>query len=126
MVTLENGNDGLITDIQIVDDGFLSFYPNLEVIGSLSKSVGALGVQESTDLTYEITFVNEGAYTFPGARVNFTFGGESFTKSFPKMGYVVSADLGTVLSQSGPYTVAFVGVVVLGAFLNLRGLFRRD
>ena len=70
--------------------------------------------------------MNEGAYTFPGARVNFTFGGESFTKSFPRMSYVVSANIGSVLSQSGPYTVAFVGVVILGAFFNLRGLFRRD
>ena len=125
-VTLENGDDGLITDIQIVDNGFLSFYPNLEITGSLTKSVVALGVGESTDLTYDIKFMNEGAYTFPGARVNFTFAGESFTKSFPKMGYVVSADIVSVLSQSGPYTIAFVGVVILGAFVNLRGLFKRD
>ena len=125
-VTLENGDDGTLSDIQIIDNGFLGFYPDLEVTGALTKTVPSLSVSESTELSYEVTFVNEGAYTFPGASANFTFGGESFTKSFPKMGYVVSANLGSVLSQSGPYTLAFVGVIVLGAFINLRGLFKKD
>jgi hypothetical protein len=125
-VTLVNGDDGPLSDIQILDDGFLDFYPDLEVTGPLTKSVTSLGVSETTDLSYEVTFAYEGAYTFPGALVNFTFGGEAFTKSFPKMSYVVAADLGSVLSQSGPYTLAFAGVIVLGAIFNLRGLFRRD
>jgi hypothetical protein len=98
----------------------------LDIAGALTKSVASLGASESTDLSYEVTFANEGAYTFPGARVNFTFGGESFTKVFPKMGYVVSTNLGSVLAQSGPYTLAFVGIIVLGAVFNLRGLFKRD
>jgi hypothetical protein len=125
-VTLENGDDGVLNDIQIVDNEFLGFYPDLEVTRPLTKSVPTLGVSESTDLSYEVTFGNEGAYTFPGATANFTFNGESFIKRFSKIGYVVSANLGSVLSQSGPYTLAFIGIVILGAFINLRGLFKKD
>lgn len=129
-VTVGVHNDGIdpILNISLTDTGFSSVYPGITVTGTTSTTSSVLDAGEWLNITYTVTFINEGAYVFPAAEVTYEFENNTYSKTTHVDGYTVSPDLVGLLSQmlmdGMPYTGLMIGVVGLGAIVNI-GLMAR-
>jgi len=131
-VTVEVGvrNEGVepIYNITLTDTGIATIYPDLAIAGTQTTTSSVLAPGNWLNITYTVTFVNEGGYVFPAATVTYEFENNTYSKNTHIDGYTVSADLIGLLSQmiteGMPYTGIMIGVVGLGAIVNI-GLMAR-
>ncbi len=123
-------NDGIdpIYNITLVDTLFSDTYPNITVTGVQSTTSSVLDVGDWLNISYTVTFVNEGGYIFYPATVTYDYGNTTYSKSSHIDGYSVSPDMVGLLSQmiadGMPYTALAIGVVGLGGIINI-GLIAR-
>ena len=77
---------------------------------------------------YTVTFVNEGAYIFYPASVTYEYDNVTYSKDTHIDGYTVTSDLWGLLqnmiADGMPYTGIMIGVIGLGAIVNI-GLMAR-
>jgi hypothetical protein len=124
-VTVGVHNEGAdpIYDVTLTDTGFESIYPNIAITGPRTASSSVLDAGEWLNITYTVTFTNEGGYLFPAAQLEYQFENKTYSKSTHIDGYTVSPDLLGLLSQmitdGMPYTGIMLGVVGLGAVINI-------
>ena len=124
-VTVTVTNNGIIPieNIVIVDNGVGAIYSTVDVVGTTSDTVLTLAGGASASITYTVTFVNEGKYTFPNAELTYEFNAREYHKNTVTDGYDVVADPVQLLSQmildGMPYSGAILGIVALGALFNL-------
>jgi len=123
-------NEGLepIYDVTLTDTGFSTLYPAIAVTGTQSDTVAVLDAGEWLNISYAVTFVNEGGYLFSPGVVTYEYENNTYSKTTHIDGYTVSPDLMGLLSQmlndGMPYTGIMIGVVGLGAIVNI-GLMAR-
>jgi hypothetical protein len=129
-VTVGVHNEGIdpITNITLTDTGFSAVYPTITVTGTQSTTATVLNSGDWLNITYTVEFSNEGGYVFPAAEVSYEFENNTYSKTTHVDGYTVSPDLIGLLSQmitdGMPYTGIMIGVVGLGAIVNI-GLMAR-
>ncbi len=122
-VTVTNNGTVPIENVVIVDNGVGAIYSTVEVVGSTSGNALTLAAGASTSITYTVTFVNEGKYTFPNAELTYEFNAREYNKNTVTDGYDVVADPAQLLSQmildGMPISGAILGIVALGALFNI-------
>ena len=122
-VTVTNNGTVPIENIVIVDNGVGAIYSTVDIVGTTSDTVLTLAGGASASITYTVTFVNEGKYTFPNAELTYEFNSREYNKNTVADGYDVVADPAQLLSQmildGMPYSGAILGIVALGALFNL-------
>ena len=129
-VTVGVHNEGVdpIYNLTLTDTGFTTIYPDIAVTGTQSTTSSILDAGDWLNITYTVTFTNEGGYVFPAAEVTYEFENDTYSKTTHVDGYTVSPDLVGLLSQmiseGMPYTGIMIGVVGLGAIVNI-GLMAR-
>ncbi|MFQ5833493.1 MAG: hypothetical protein ACE5H4_12370 [Candidatus Thorarchaeota archaeon] len=127
-VTVTNGGTEPITGLNLTDDDFMAVYPDVMATGYSPGSWSTLAPSASQSITYTVTFVNEGRYTFPSADLTYVFNGNVFSKSTRSDGFDVEADVVGLLSQmiadGWPYTGAVLGIVGLVGIYSIAGLVR--
>lgn len=123
-------NEGVspIYNIVLEDTMFAATYPNITVTGVQSTTSSVLDAGDWLNISYTVTFVNEGGYIFYPATVSYDYDNITYSKSCHIDGYSVSPDMVGLLSQmiadGMPYTAMAIGVVGLGAIINI-GLLAR-
>ncbi|MCK4567310.1 MAG: hypothetical protein KAU48_08375, partial [Candidatus Thorarchaeota archaeon] len=123
-------NEGVspIYNITLVDTLFTHTYPNITVTGVMSTTSSVLDAGEWLNISYTVTFVNEGGYIFYPATVTYDYDNTTYSKSCHIDGYTVSPDMIGLLSQmiadGMPYTAIAIGLVGLGGIINI-GLMAR-
>ncbi len=123
-------NEGVepIYNITLDDTLFAATYPNITVTGVQSTTSSVLDAGEWLNISYTVTFVNEGGYIFYPATVTYNFDNTTYSKSCHIDGYSVSPDMVGLLSQmiadGMPYTAIAIGLVGLGGIINI-GLLAR-
>jgi len=123
-------NEGVdpIYNITLEDTLFAATYPNITVTGVQSTTSSVLDAGDWLNISYTVTFVNEGGYIFYPATVTYDYENNTYSKSCHIDGYSVSPDMVGLLSQmiadGMPYTAMAIGVVGLGAIINI-GLIAR-
>ncbi|MGY5859148.1 MAG: hypothetical protein RTU63_07250 [Candidatus Thorarchaeota archaeon] len=129
-VTVGVQNEGVdpIYDVTLTDTGINLIYPDLTITGTQTAVSSVLAAGAWLNVTYSVTFTNEGGYVFPAATVEYDYENTTYSKSTHIDGYTVSPDLVGLLSQmiteGMPYTGIMIGVVGLGAIVNI-GLMAR-
>ena len=123
-------NEGVepIYNITLTDTGFSTLYPNIDVTGTQTATASVLNAGTWLNISYTATFVNEGGYLFSPAQVTYDFNNNTYSKTTHIDGYTVSPNLVGLLSQmltdGMPFTGIMIGVVGLGAIVNI-GLMAR-
>jgi hypothetical protein len=122
-VTVANHGPEDIYNVNVTDEGFADRYPLTTVTGdTYAESPSLLGGHNLT-FSYTVTFPNEGRYTFDNAIVTYDFDGNTFAKQSHVQGYDVKADpiglLSQMISDGWPYSGIMIGVVGLGAVVNI-------
>ena len=127
-VTVTNHGPEEIYNVHLWDTGFAERYPLTTVTGTVNTSTAVLLADQTLNLTYTVDFPNEGRYNFDNAIVTYEFDGETFAKQTHVEGYDVTADpvglLGSMISDGWPYTGIVLGVVGLGAVVNIALMLR--
>ncbi len=127
-VTVTNEGDEPITDLVIVDDDLAAIYSTVTVTGTTSDTVATLAGGATATITYEVTFTNEGGYTFTPAELTYGYEGNTFFKDSIRQGFIVTADVGGLLYDAimdgMPYTGVALGVVGLVGIYAIMGLVR--
>jgi hypothetical protein len=129
-VTVTNMGPEEVYNVTVSDVGFASRYPLTTVTGDTSANTAVLlaGTENSLNITYTVEFPNEGRYTFDNAEVTYEFEGNDFTKRTHVDAFDVTADpvglLSQMISDGWPYTGIVIGVVGLGAVINIVMMFR--
>jgi hypothetical protein len=127
-VGVHNSGTDPIYNLTLDDTGFAALYPDVTVSGTQSTTASVLNAGAWLNVSYSVTFTNEGGYLFPKATVHYDYEGNTYTKSTHIDGYTVSADIAGLLQQmisdGMPYTGIMIGVVGLGAIVNI-GLMAR-
>ncbi|MHA1926058.1 MAG: BatD family protein [Candidatus Thorarchaeota archaeon] len=127
-VTVTNDGDDPIANVSLDDTGFSAIYPDAGVSGSTSGNWATLAPGASQSITYTVTFINEGRYTFPGAVVSYTYNTNVFTKDTSNQGFDVTADVVGLLQQGiadgWPYTGMILGLVGVTGIYSVLGLIR--
>ena len=122
-------NEGLepIYNVTMQDLGIGSLY-NLTIEGSQTNSATTLAADGTLEITYHVTFTNEGGYVFPKASFSYAYNNETYSKTTHIDGYFVTADplglLMQMISDGMPYSGMAIGVIGLGAIVNI-GLMAR-
>ena len=123
-------NEGVdpIQNVVLSDTGFSALYPNITVTGTQSTTAAELAPGAWLNISYTVTFVNEGGYLFTPAQVTYEYENNTYSKNTHIDGYTVSPDLVGLLMQmlndGMPYSGIMIGVVGLGAIVNI-GLMAR-
>ena len=123
-------NEGLdpIQNVSMADLGIGSLYHNITIAGTQSRTALTLPAGGYLNITYSVTFPFEGGYLFPKATLSYVFNNETHSKTSTIAGYFVTADpLGLLLQMINdgmPYTGIAIGVIGLGAIVNI-GLMAR-
>ena len=118
-------NEGVspIYDLTLQDTSIGVTYPGVVVTGVQSTTSSVLDAGDWLNITYTVTFSNEGGYVFYPASVQYDYDGQTYTKRTHTDGYSVTADivglLGQMISDGMPFTGIMVGVVALGAVVNI-------
>ncbi len=118
-------NEGVnpIYNITLDDSSISTTYPGIPVTGTQTATSAVLAPDAWLNITYTVTFTNEGGYVFYPATVEYDYEGETYTKRTHTDGFSVSPDLAGLLTQmitdGMPYTGIAVGVVGLGAVINI-------
>ncbi|TFH06479.1 MAG: hypothetical protein E4H14_10780 [Candidatus Thorarchaeota archaeon] len=123
-------NEGVepIYDVTLEDTSINDTYPTLAVSGTQTATSAVLNAGAWLNITYTVTFVNEGGYVFFPATVEYDFENQTYSKSTHTDGYTVSPDIAGLLTQmisdGWPYTGVMIGVVGLGAVFSIVRLAR--
>ena len=123
-VSVHNQGTEPIYNISVVDNMIGTTYDSVTVAGTQSSTSAILtGGGWLNTTTYTVTFAYEGGYAFAPATLSYEYNGTTYYKQTHIDGYTVSADpiglLTQILTEGMPYTGALVGVVSLGAVLNI-------
>ncbi len=122
-VTVTNDGDQPVTDVAVSDWGIQDTYDTITVTGTRNATAATLNPGESVSYTYTVHFVNEGTYAFPPVVLQYEYAGRAYSKHIPEEGYTVTNPPANVLSQAisdgMPYTGAAVGLVALGAIVQI-------
>jgi len=132
MVTVSVGvhNEGVdpIYNLVLEDTSIGVTYPSLGITGTQTANSAVLNAGDWLNITYTVTFVNEGGYVFFPATLNYVFENQTYSKSTHTDGYTVSPDIIGLLSQmlfeGMPFTGIIIGVVGLGAIVNIARMAR--
>ncbi len=122
-VTVLNHGPEEIYNVHLWDEGFAERYPLTTVTGTTNETYAVLMDGQNLTITYTVQFPNEGRYTFDNAIVTYDFEGETYAKQTHVEGYDVSSDpvglLSQMIADGWPYTGIMIGVVGLGAVVNI-------
>lgn len=122
-VAVHNEGTEAITNVSVVDDNIGATYESVDVTGTTSTSTTSLAAGGWLNFTYTVTFQYEGGYAFAPAIMQYTYNGTTYYKQTHIDGYTVSADPVNLLIQmfndGMPFTGIAVGVVGLGAIINI-------
>ncbi|MHA1958987.1 MAG: hypothetical protein ACW99U_02070 [Candidatus Thorarchaeota archaeon] len=134
VVTVTVTNDGGvgINDVTISDVEFQTLYTSVSVTGTTSRTVSTLLPGESESIQYTVTFVNEGAYLFPGAVAEYTYDGTTYDKDTVDHGFVVASEpaafvgqiFGDAMANFPEITLGIGGLFALTAIYSIAGLVR--
>ncbi len=130
-ITVVVHNEGLepIYNVSMEDLGINSLYSNLTITGTQSRNAITLEAGGSMEMTYQITFTNEGGYLFPKASLSYDYSNKTYSKTTHIDGYFVTADplglLMQMINDGMPFTGIAIGVVGLGAIVNIGLMARR-
>jgi hypothetical protein len=122
-VAVHNEGNVAIANISSVDDTIGTTYTSVSVTGATSSTATSIPAGGWLNYTYSVTFKNEGGYAFSPALMHYDFNGTTYHKQTHIDGYTVSADpmglLIQMFTDGMPFTGIAVGVVGLGAILNI-------
>ncbi len=123
-VSVHNQGTESIYNISVLDNMIGTTYESVTVTGTQSSTSAILtGGSWLNTTTYSVTFAYEGGYAFAPAQMSYEYNGTTYYKHTHIDGYVVSADpiglFTQILSEGMPYTGAIIGVVSLGAVVNI-------
>jgi hypothetical protein len=125
-VTVSVLNDGTesIYNISVVDNMIGTTYDSVTVTGTQSITSAILtGGSWLNTTTYTVTFAYEGGYAFAPALLSYEYNGTTYYKQTHIDGYLVGPDpiglLTQIFNEGMPFTGAIVGVVSLGAIVNI-------
>ncbi|TFG33592.1 DUF11 domain-containing protein [Candidatus Thorarchaeota archaeon] len=122
-VTVINEGTEPIYNLTLQDSGINELYPALAITGTQSTTSVNLEAGLSLTLTYSVTFTNEGGYLFPQAVLSYNYENRTYSKTTHIDGYYVTADplglLMQMITDGMPYTGIAIGVVGLGAIINI-------
>jgi len=123
VVAVHNEGPETITNVTVVDATIGATYDSVNVTGDTSAATGSIPADGWLNFTYTVTFAYEGGYAFAPAKMIYTYNATTYTKSTHIDGYTVSADplglLTQMFNDGMPFTGIAVGVVGLGAILNI-------
>ena len=126
-VTVHNAGTETVNNLTLNDLGINSLY-NLTISGDQSTTSASLGAGDDLEIEYYVTFTNEGGYVFPQASLSYEYENKTYTKTTHIDGYFVTADplglLMQMITDGMPYTGIAIGVIGLGAIVNI-GLMAR-
>jgi hypothetical protein len=129
-VTVTNEGTEPVYNVSLVDDSIAATYPSsVTVTGSTSSTTAILpGSGGTLAISYTVTFDFEGVYAFAPAELEYDYGNTTFSKRTHVDGYTVSADpiglLQSMFMDGMPFTAVMVGVVGLGAIVNIARMAR--
>jgi hypothetical protein len=127
-VAIHNEGDVAIANVSVVDESIATTYASVAVTGTTSASSVSIPANGWLNFTYSVTFQNEGGYAFAPALMHYDFNNMTYYKQTHTDGYTVSADPIGLLSQmffdGMPFTGIAVGVIGLGAILNIALMIR--
>lgn len=125
-VTVSVLNEGTesIYNISVVDNMIGTTYDSVTVTGTQSTTSAILtGGSWLNTTTYSVTFAYEGGYAFAPAMLSYDYNGTTYHKQTHIDGYTVEPDpiglFTQILTEGMPFTGAIVGVVSLGAIVNI-------
>ncbi|MFW9793881.1 MAG: hypothetical protein ACFFEE_06260 [Candidatus Thorarchaeota archaeon] len=123
-VTVTNEGTEPIYNVSVVDDLLTTTYPSsVTVTGDTSSTSAMLAPSGTLVITYTATFAYEGVYAFAPAVLEYDYGNKTFSKNTHTDGFTVSPDplglLEAMFWDGWPITGAMVGVVSLGAIVNI-------
>jgi len=127
-VGVQNAGNDPIYNISLSDTSIGVTYPGIPVTGTQTATSSVLDAGEWLNITYFVTFENEGGYKFDPATVSYDFDNTTYVKSSHTDGYYVSSDplslIYNMIADGMPFTGIAIGVVGLGAIVNI-GLMAR-
>ncbi|MFW9920354.1 MAG: hypothetical protein ACFFED_12195 [Candidatus Thorarchaeota archaeon] len=127
-VTVTNEGDDPISNLIITDDDLATTYTTITVTGDTSDTVVSLAGGASATITYEVTFTNEGGYSFAPVEISYEYDSNTYYKDSPRQGFTVTPDVAGLfvegLMSGMPYTGAALGVVALVGLYSIMGLVR--
>jgi len=127
-VAIHNLGDVAITNISVIDDTIDTTYTTVDVTGTTSSTSASIPAGGWLNITYTVTFQYEGGYAFAPALMHYDFNGTTYYKQTHIDGYTVSPDpmglLIQMFNDGMPFTGIAVGVVGLGAILNIALMLR--
>ncbi|MGY5878892.1 MAG: hypothetical protein RTV31_01520 [Candidatus Thorarchaeota archaeon] len=118
-------NEGVspITDLTLTDTAIGATYPDLTITGTQTATSSVLAAGDWLNISYQVTFINEGGYVFYPATVEYEYENVTYTKRTHTDGYTVTPDMAGLLTQmiseGMPFTGIAIGVVGLGAVINI-------
>ena len=114
-----------VVRVSIDDSGLDAIYSTVTISGDTSENFTSIAAGASEDITYTVTFANEGGYTFPKALLEYDFDGTTYEKDTTKDGFVVSSDpiafLNQLILDSWPYSGAIIGLIALVGIYSIYG-----
>jgi hypothetical protein len=127
-VAVYNAGDEAIANISLVDDTIASTYTSVHVSGTTSDTAATIAAHAWLNMTYTVTFDYEGGYAFAPAHMTYNYNGTTYHKQTHMDGYTVSPDPLNLLIQmfndGMPFTGIAVGVIGLGAIINIALMIR--
>jgi hypothetical protein len=125
-VTVTNEGDDPITNLVITDDDLASTYSSVSVTGDTSDTVASLAGGATATITYQVTFNNEGGYSFAPVEIAYDYNGDTFYKDTHTEAFIVEPDVAGLFAEglmSGmPYTGIALGVVGLVGLYAIMGI----
>lgn len=124
-VTVSVHNEGTepIYNVTVVDNLIGTTYDSVIVGGTQSATSAILTGGAWLNFTYTVTFAYEGGYAFAPAELSYEYNSTTYVKQTHIDGFTVSADpvglLTEIITEGWPYTGAIMGVVGLGAIVNI-------
>ncbi|MFW9958049.1 MAG: hypothetical protein ACFFCT_08260 [Candidatus Odinarchaeota archaeon] len=122
-VAIHNEGDEAITNVSAIDNSIAATYESVDVTGTTSGNSLSIPAGEWLNFTYTVTFEYEGGYAFAPALMQYNFNGTTYYKQTHIDGYLVSPDPVSLLidmfNAGMPFTGVAVGVIGLGAILNI-------
>jgi len=123
-VTVTNEGTEPIYNVTVVDESIASTYPtSVTVTGSTSEFSAIVAATETVTFTYTVTFAYEGVYAFAPATLDYSHGGNDYSKHTHIDGFTVSPDpiglLQSIFWDGMPFTAILVGGVGIGAIVNI-------
>ncbi|MBN2229012.1 MAG: DUF11 domain-containing protein [Candidatus Thorarchaeota archaeon] len=127
-VTVTNEGDEAIGNLVIADDELASTYSTVSVTGTTTDTVLTLAGGASATIEYQVTFTNEGGYSFAPVEISYEYESETFYKDSHTEGYIVQPDVGGLfiggIMSGMPYTGIALGVVALVGIYSILGIFK--